>query len=350
MKLFSSYEQLQAMNKKEIDQLIQDGIFPYDQDADVTLIETAISYVLLKGQYAYKIKKNIKLSYLDFSTLSARKYYCFEELRLNKRLAQDMYLGVFPILKIGTQWHIKKQSTIADEYAVCMKRIDTSLQLDVQLNKHSVTKGNIEDIAKQIAAFHIQEKSIKVTYDPFFLSREFADIRNFQPTIKQHLGIDYYNLVEYAIQLSDGIINLLQNSIQSRVQEGYFKECHGDVHAKNIFLTSPPTIFDCIEFKKEFREIDVLNEIAFLCMDLECATHDKLSSSFLKAYLAQTGFAFGKKEQLLFTYFKAYRACIRAKVAAIGLSQDTTNKQLKKEAKKYMEAMTVYLIEIAKAV
>jgi aminoglycoside phosphotransferase family enzyme len=335
------------MNKKEIEQLIHNGIFPYDQDAEVELIETAISYVLLKGQYAYKIKKNIKLSFLDFSTLTKRKQYCYEELRLNKRLAKNMYLGVFPIVKIKNQWQIKNQSKTADAYAVCMKRIDTSLQLDVQLNKQAVTKKNIEEIAKQIATFHLNEKAVKPKYDPFFLSREFADIQNFQSTIKEFVGIDYSNLVESSIQLSNGIVFMLQDRIQSRLQEGYFKECHGDLHARNIFLTSPPTIFDCIEFKKEFREIDVLNEIAFLCMDLECAGHNNLSSHFLNTYLTKTGYPFGKKEQFLFTYFKAYRACIRAKVSAIGLSQDSTNKQLQLDVKKYSAAMTNYLIKIA---
>jgi aminoglycoside phosphotransferase family enzyme len=334
------------MNKKEIEQLIKHGIFPYDSDAKIELIETVISYILLKGRYAYKIKKNIKLSFLDFSTLEKRKYYCYEEFRLNKRLAKDMYLGVIPIIKIDDQWQIKIQSQTADAYAVCMKRIDTSLQLDVQLNKQAVTKKNIEEIAKQIATFHIKEKEIKLSYDPFFLSREFADIRNFQSTIKEYVGIDYYKLIEHSIQLSDGIVFLLQDLIHTRVKGGYFKECHGDLHTKNIFLTSPPTIFDCIEFKKEFREIDVLNEIAFLCMDLECAGHTKLSNYFLKTYLTKTGFALGKKEKLLFTYFKAYRACIRAKVAAIGLSQDNINKQLRLEVKKYSQAMAIYLIEI----
>ncbi|WP_299251491.1 hypothetical protein [uncultured Cytophaga sp.] len=334
------------MHKKDIEQLIQTGSFPFDSDAKSELIETSISYVILKGSYAYKIKKDISLSFLDFSTLSLRKQYCDEEFRLNKRLTRDMYVGVFPITKKGTRWTIQEQATSAKEYAVCMKRIDTALQLDVQLSKQVVREKHIKAIAQQIAAFHLKEKSIFLNYDPFFLSREFADIHHHTSTIKKQVGADYCTLIDYAIQLSDGIIYLLQDFIRSRVQEGSIKECHGDLHAKNIFLTSPPTIFDCIEFKKEFREIDVLNEVAFLCMDLECAGYDNLSNAFLKAYLAKTGFVFGKKEQLLFTYFKAYRACIRAKVAAIGLSQDTTNKQLQSEVKKYSEVMANYLIEI----
>ena len=334
------------MNKNDVEQLVRYGEFPFDKKSKAALIETPISFIVLKGKYAYKIKRNIKLSFLDFSTLNKRKHYCYEELRLNKRLAKAMYLDVLPIVKANKQWQIKSKSTMAREYAVCMKRIDTSLQLDLQLQKNAVSNKSIQKIAQQIAAFHLNEKTLKPNYDPFFLSREFADIRSFQPTIKKIVGEDYFNLVEQSIQLSDGIVYLLQDIIKRRVDQGFFKDCHGDLHSKNIFLTSPPIIFDCIEFKTAFRQIDVLNEIAFLCMDLECSGHEALSATFLKTYLKETRYYFNNNEELLFTYFKSYRACIRAKVAAIGLSQDSSNKILISEVKKYSEAMANYLIEI----
>ncbi|WP_018343792.1 hypothetical protein [Cytophaga aurantiaca] len=338
------------MKKNEIEQLIQHGLFPYDQEAKITCIETPISFIILKGKYAYKIKKDIKLSFLDFSTLKKRKEYCYEELRLNMRLAKEIYLDVLPIVKKGKQWEIKKRAAVPHDYAVRMKRIDTSLQLDLQLKKNRVDKKHIQKIAAQIAAFHLKEKVIKPDYDPFFLSREFADIRSFQPTIKKIVGMDHFNLIEQSIQLSDAVVLLLQDFIKVRVQNGFFKDCHGDLHSKNIFMTSPPIIFDCIEFKKEFREIDVLNEIAFLCMDLECSGHKKLSNAFLTTYLNKTNYDFGKNEKLLFNYFKAYRACIRAKVAAIGLSQNNTDKKLISEVKKYSEAMANYLIGIVEEI
>jgi len=120
------------MNKNEVEQLIQNGKFPFDKNSKVELIETPISFILLKGKYAYKIKKNIKLSFLDFSTLKKRKHYCYEELRLNKRLAKKMYLDVLPIVKANKQWQIKTKSTLVQDYAVRMKRIDTSLQTKIR--------------------------------------------------------------------------------------------------------------------------------------------------------------------------------------------------------------------------
>lgn len=275
-----------------------------------------------------------------------RKEYCYEELRLNKRLANDMYLDVLPVVKTTKQWQIKSKSTRADDYAVCMKRIDTSLQLDIQLKKKAVNKKQIQKIAEQIAVFHLKENTLKPNYDPFFLSREFADIQKFQLTIQKYVGRDYSTLVKQSIYLSDAIVSILQHDIKARATNGFFKDCHGDLHSKNIFLTSPPIIFDCIEFKTAFREIDVLNEIAFLCMDLECCGHKKFSKAFLTSYLKKTNYTFAKREQLLFTYFKAYRACIRAKVASIGLSQNNSDKILIAEVKKYSEAMANYLIKI----
>jgi uncharacterized protein len=334
------------MHKQEIEQLIQHGSFPYDQKAKATLIETSISFVILKGAYVYKIKKEIKLTFLNFSSLKLRKFYCYEELRLNKRLALDMYIDVVPISKIGNQYTIGKTSNAIIEYAVLMKRIDTKRQLDILVHNKTIKPKSIKRIAIQIAQFHKKEKSLKLKYDPFFLSREFADIQNFQTTIHENVGSDYADLVKESIQLSNMIVELMQDFIKERVNQGYFKDCHGDLHSKNIFVDAKPIIFDCIEFKTEFREIDVLNEIAFLCMDLECSKNKKMSDLFLSTYLKETAYPFNQNEQQLFIYFKAYRACIRAKVAAIALSQHPTDKTAVKEVKQYTIAMAHYLIAI----
>ena len=335
------------MNRKEIEQLITNGVFPYDQPAKARLIETAISYVIIKGSYAYKIKKDIKLSFLDFSTLEKRKRYCYEELRLNQRLAKKMYLDVLGISKKNTGWHISKSTGAPKEYAVLMQGMNPKHQLNELLKKHTIRKKSIRQLAKQIAAFHLREKSLSISYDPFFLSREFADIEKFIATIEQELGKDYTQLVLAAITLSNDLVFLQQDFIRQRVANGYFKNCHGDLHGQNIFIEDEPIIFDCIEFRDAFRQIDVYNEIAFLCMDLETYGYQELSDLFLKNYIEQTGFVFGAKEKMLFTYFKAYRACIRAKVTTIELSQHTEDKQIKKKVKKYIEAMVNYLIEIS---
>jgi len=335
------------MEKNEIEQLIATGIFPFDADAKVHFIETAISYIIVKGRYAYKIKKNIKLSFLDFSTLEKRKHFCYEELRLNKRLAADMYLNVLGISQKGKQWLISETASNPKEYAVLMRGMNPEHQLTELLKRDTVDKKSIKQIAHQIADFHLNEKSLKLSYDPFFLSREFADIEKFISTIESELGETYTKLVHASIALSNDYIFLQQNFIRQRVKDGYFKNCHGDLHGQNIFIEKEPIIFDCIEFRDAFRKIDVLNEIAFLCMDLENYGYKKLSELFLENYFNTTAYTFGDSEKTLFTYFKAYRACIRAKVNTIELSQHPKDKALKNKTKKYIEAMANYLIEIA---
>jgi len=335
------------MERKEIEQLLSNGQFPFEQDAKARLIETAISYIIIKGNYAYKIKKNIKLSFLDFSTLEKRKHFCYEELRLNKRLAKGMYLDILSISQKGKNWIISKTVSTPIEYAVLMQGMNPDHQLNELLQKNTVKKKSIKQLAQQISDFHLREKSLKFHYDPFFLSREFADIEKFISTIETELGTVYKKLVHVSIALSNDFIFLQQAFIRKRADDGYFKNCHGDIHAQNIFIEEQPVIFDCIEFRDQFRQIDVLNEIAFLCMDLENYGYKNLADLFLKNYIKQTNYVFGKKEKLLFTYFKAYRACIRAKVATIELSQHPEDILIKKKVEKYIEAMTQYLIEVA---
>jgi len=335
------------MERKEIEQLLSNGQFPFEQNAKARLIETAISYIIIKGNYAYKIKKNIKLSFLDFSTLEKRKHFCYEELRLNKRLAKEIYLDVLSISQKGTNWYISKSTSTPVEYAVLMQGMNPNHQLNELLQKGVVKKKSINQLAQQLSHFHLKEKSLKLYYDPFFLSREFADIEKFISTIETELGTIYTKLVHASISLSNDFIFLQQAFIRKRADDGYFKNCHGDLHVQNIFIEEQPVIFDCIEFRDEFRQIDVLNEIAFLCMDLENYGYKNLADQFLTNYIKQTNYRFGKKEKLLFTYFKAYRACIRAKVTTIELSQHPEDIQLKKKAKKYIEAMSQYLIEVA---
>jgi len=334
------------MEKNEIEQLIINGQFPFEQDAKARLIETAISYIIIKGNYAYKIKKNIKLSFLDFSTLEKRKHFCYEELRLNKRLSKEMYLDVLSISKNGNRWSISTDSANAKEYAVLMKSMNPDHQLNELLKKHTVEKKSIKQIAHQIGQFHLSEKSLTLQYDPFFLCREFADIEKFISTIELELGQTYKKLVYSSIALSNNFIYLQQDFIRERAKDGYFKNCHGDLHGQNIFIEKQPIIFDCIEFRDAFRQIDVLNEIAFLCMDLENYGYKEFADLFLKHYIKQTGYMFGKKEKILFTYFKAYRSCIRAKVSTIELSQHPKDNAIKNKVKKYIEAMANYLINI----
>ena len=135
---------------------------------------------------------------------------------------------------------------------------------------------------------------------------------------------------------------------KKRIEEGYIKDCHGDLHSRNIFLYAKPIVFDCLEFNDEYRQIDILDEIAFFCMDLEAEGFYNLSNVFTLEYFKSDKSQFGRKEQLLFTYYKCYRANVRAKVNALRAMKpgEPLQKKYLQDAKKYLDLMESYITEL----
>jgi len=330
------------MNRQQVESLLRKGIFMGKPEKAI-LIETHISWVLLAGDYAYKIKKPMKLSFLDFSALSDRKKYCKEEVRLNQRLSKDIYLDVLPITKEGNTLHIGGSGKALD-YAVRMKRMDQSKLMSLQLKKNKVGSSFIIDLASIVSRFHQQQEPILKKYDPYFLSREFADISGIASKARLIMGEKWYTDIKQCIQLSNRFVKAHEVFIKYRADSGNIRDVHGDLHTQNIFAYDKPVIFDCVEFKKEFRQIDLLNEVAFLCMDLEAMKRVDLSEVFLKSYFQKMKLSKKDPELMdLFTYFKAYRACIRAKVSTIELIQHPEDAKIKKKVKLYTELIKKYL-------
>lgn len=286
--------------------------------------ETHISYVLLLDPYAYKIKKTVKLPFLDFSSMSNRKYYCEEELRLNKRLAEDMYIAVVPVKAHQGRLILEGDHGHTVDYAVKMKRQHKDLEMDKLLLKNQVTKGAIDKLAQKIATFHAQAPVIKKEQHVSQLRSVFNEINGQIAFIKEYLGKPYAQTITDAIQLSDQFLQSNIGLIQYRSHEGLVRDVHGDLHSKNIFLYDDPVIFDCIEFNPDFRQIDLLNEIAFFCMDLEGKGSGSLSQYFYECY-SHLMFQKGVRrieDSALFTYFKIYRANVRAKIMSIGAQEN----------------------------
>jgi aminoglycoside phosphotransferase family enzyme len=130
--------------------------------------------------------------------------------------------------------------------------------------------------------------------------------------------------------------------IHQRLTDGFIRDVHGDLHTRNIFAYPDPVVFDCIEFNDHFRQIDVLNEVAFLCMDLEANGFSGLSAAFLETYASETSAMQGRGERLLFVWFKCYRANIRAKVTALGAAQAGDHPAAKQEMERYLRLMEQY--------
>lgn len=291
------------------------------------LIETHISWVLL-GEHVYKIKKPVKFSFLDFSTLEKRKFFCEEEVKLNRRLSPDVYLGVVAITEKGIEMEGEPVG-----YAVKMKRLQN--KMDVLLREGRVTEDQIKEIAGIIAGFHKKIESVDGAA-PELVSMQIADLRNFKETIEEATGLG--SMVDSVVSACERFIERNKELMERRRKDGKVKNCHGDLHSANIFIDDGIRIIDCIEFSKDFRYVDVASEIAFMAMDLDAFGREDLSRVFVEEYLRITGDR-GLLE--LLGLYKCYRANVRAKIAAIDYSQHPGNEP-KERIGRYMELAEKY--------
>lgn len=286
----------------------------------VEMVETHISWVLLAGDYAYKIKKAVNLGFLDFGTLEKRRFYCGEELRLNRRLATDLYLEVVPI--VGSSAHpILNGPGTAIEYAVKMRRFPQACLLEQVLLRDELTPETIDAIARRIADFHgstaiADNESLYGTPERVHLpvTENFAQIR---PRLRDKDDLIHLDKLE---RWSEREYQARFNAFAARKARGLIRECHGDLHLGNMALLDGEAIpFDCIEFSDNLRWIDVISEAAFLTMDLQDRGRPDLARRFLNAYLEQTGDYDGL---VVLRYYLVYRAMVRAKVACIRAGQE----------------------------
>ena len=334
-----------TMQEEEIKQLMNSPLLHEDKGAPV-LVDTHISWVILTEQYAYKIKKPVKFAFLDFSTLAKRKYYCEREILLNKRLAAAMYLRVLPLYKKDHQFLLQGDVSDIIDFAVQMKRMDTALEMDKMLKKKQVTAQAVETLAHKIAAFHAQANDIRTQPDIVQLKLRFNDLETVKKMAGQYLGRDFTNIITQAIKMSDLFLEEHKKLITNRALEGYIRDVHGDLHTGNIFLYEDPVVFDCIEFSDELRQMDVLNEVGFLCMDLDARGPQELSKLFYKCYLKYAGMKESKTTLLLLNYYKCYCANIRAKVALLSASNVTAGplfEEKKNTALIYLNLLGRYL-------
>lgn len=335
------------MKKNQIDILLQNGRFG-KKSISWKLVETHISYVLLGRSFAFKIKKDIRYSFLDFSTLQKRKYFCERELELNNRLSSGVYLKVVPVYKENKELVIDGSNGKIIDYALQMKRLKTEKQMHLMLDNKQVTKKHIMSLAVMIRNFHGRTKVIQRSFNQQHFADRFNDILSVSAFIKRSLGLAAFKILEKAVRISDHFLTTHHALFEQRVEQGFIRDCHGDLHSRNIFLYRKPIIFDCIEFNEEFRQIDILDEIAFFCMDLEEDGFYSLSRAFTNYYFEKAKDQFGKGEKLLFTYYKCYRANVRAKVNTLRAMQ-ADGDQLRKslaDVRKYLQLMNTYLDEL----
>ena len=285
----------------------------------VELLQTHISCVLLAGDYAYKIKKPVNLGFLDFSTLAARRHYCEEELRLNRRTAPGLYLDV---LAIGGS---ESAPVIGGggapiEYALRMHRFEQDDLLDRMARRGALVPAHIDALARGLAAFHAGIERAGAGQEFGSPQRILAPaLQNFEQMLPL---VSVKADIAQLARLRDWTARehaALEPVFAARKRDGWVRECHGDLHLGNIaLLEGVPTPFDGIEFNPDFRWIDVMNEVAFLLMDLLDHRLPRLAFRFLNAYLESTGDYAGLR---VLRFYLVYRALVRAKVSCLRAHQ-----------------------------
>ncbi len=315
-----------------------------EHPAKVELVQTHISVIFLVGDLVYKIKKPVDFGFLDFTTLEKRKYFCEQEVILNRRLCPEIYLGVVEIRKKDGKIFIGKEGGEVVEYAVLMKKLPAEKMMDHLLAQGKVSPSLIQKLASKIALFHMEAQSGEEisSYGQLQVIRQNIE-ENFAQTEKyigQSLPLNsFQDIKENAYRF----LTRRKSLFAQRIKLGMIRDGHGDLHLKHICFHDEILIFDCIEFNDRFRYGDVAADIAFLLMDLDYHGYPQLSADLAAYYLRNT------KDwplYLLLNFYKSYRAYVRGKVTSFRLEEKELTAQeneiILKEAQQYFSLAHYY--------
>lgn len=291
-----------------IDGLLRAAAYPHPVDR-IELVETHISWVILTGELVYKIKKPVELGFLDFRELERRRFFCEEEIRLNRFWAPGIYLDVVPIVMQGCRPTVGGAGKPV-EYTVRMRQFDQSTRLDHQLETGKLAADDMLELAGEIAGRH-QVARIVPPNGRLLLATRKLIWDNFDDLT----GEVSNNALTALHRWTREALGLEEARLRDRCEKGFYRECHGDLHLGNIVrLPAGIKAFDCIEFSAELRNIDVVADYAFLVMDLCARGRTDLAYVFLNRYLEISGDYDGVS---LLPLYVVYRSLVRAKVAAI---------------------------------
>ncbi|WP_162342966.1 phosphotransferase [Cyclobacterium salsum] len=322
------------MKTEEVHKLANEGLY-LGHRMDGTVLETHISWIILTGKWAFKIKKPVTLSFLDYSALASRGHFCKEEILLNSRFS-SIYVRCCPITWVEGNWVMDGKRGTVHDYAVLMRRVPEAYRMDKMLQDGEGSEVLIEKLAKKVAVFHRKQPAEESPFDLNQAKEIFSDILD--PSIRYTSS--QRKFLEKAVRWSNAFLEANSERFSERARLGWVRDLHGDLHAGNIFLTDPPVIFDCIEFSKSIRTIDLLYEVAFLCMDLERYGKADWSALFLKTYLHRIPVLDYERDGPIFNYYKCLRANVRAKVLGLDPS-DSAEKQEQQQA--YFRLMERYM-------
>jgi uncharacterized protein len=282
----------------------------YGESPPVVVHETHASWVFLAGEHAYKVKKPVRLAFLDYSTLSLRHAACLEEVRVNLELAPGIYLGVRAILRTAEGFRFAAQDTPgAVEYAVLMRRFDETHTLQGAIQTRSLTHAQIREVARRLADFHLGSPTHTDGGPLQILDAWSANIAELEQV--EHPGAWR---VEAMRGFGEAFVHAHATEIERRVREGWVRDGHGDLRCEHVLLGPPVRVVDRIEFDPTLRHLDVACDLAFLAMDFEAHGRRWAARELVGAY-RHAGSSPGSEQ--LRSFHGAYWALVRAKVALI---------------------------------
>jgi aminoglycoside phosphotransferase family enzyme/predicted kinase len=294
--------------------MLAPGFYP-KPPVEVTHKETHISHLFFAGDLVYKIKKAVRFSFLDYSTLAKRRHFLQEELRLNRRLAPSVYLAVMPITLDEPGWRLGGWGQPA-EYTLIMRRLPDRRMLPFLLESGQVTAGMMRELAAHLASFHTQAeraRGVDISRYPQAVAKQWQDnLADLEPFVGEFIAVE---MIERLRSFGRHFVIGHRDLFARRAAAGWIRDVHGDLHCEHVcFAPEGIQIFDCIEFSAKLRCSDLASEIAFLLMDLECRGGAALGAVFLTRYLELMD---DRDLPALLPFYQCHRALVRAKVAVL---------------------------------
>ena len=335
------------MNLRElIGALSAPSAYPHPVET-VAVRQTHISIVFLAGSFAYKVKKPVDLGFIDYGTLERRHHFCEEEVRLNRRLAPEVYLGVVPVTREGGATRMEGTGAVV-EWAVKMKRLPDAATLHAHLERGNVGAQELEELACRLARFHdAADSGDKVALGGSFETIARNARENFEQSATQvGVTLSRSTLDRLALKTEAALADL-GAIIEDRALRHIPRDTHGDLRLDHVYWfpdRNPPgdwVIVDCIEFNERFRFADPVADVAFLAMDLRLHGRGDLAGSFVNAYLRASGDEEGRS---LLSFYMAYRAAVRGKVEGMKLTEDEISEVQRSAAQTQARALWLFAL------
>ena len=307
-----------------------------DRPPVIKFIETHISLLFLTGIHVYKVKKPVDFGFLNFTSLEKRKLFCEQEVKLNRRLSPDIYLGVVKITQEGNRISLDGKGELV-EFAVKMKQIPEEFLMDKLLERKKVTPKMIEAVSEKLVKFYLSAETsdlIKGFAKPERVKQDTDE--NFEQTEKYVDVTIPRQIYEEVRSRTNDFFEGKREVFYQRINSDRIRDCHGDLRLEHIFYGKEISIFDCIEFNERFRYTDMAADIAFLAMDLDYHDRQDLSQHLIRAFIEESG---DHEIVEILDFYKCYRAYVRGKVESFRLDDpnipEREKTQALKRAKKY---------------